>query len=393
MQDIVIVGGSIAGVTAAKTLRKLGFEGNIRVVDQDREAPYRRPEVSKTFLAAPAGVSKLGLSEDLGVETIHDRVVGVDLDGQVLQLTNGSLSYDGLVIASGSRAREVPAWSDVAGLYTLRTVADSDRMRDDFLAAESVTIVGAGFIGLEVAAKAAELGKQVRVLEAAEVPLDRVADQAFGRHLQGSLERRGVRFTCSSAVSEVKGGADGGVEVHLSDGEVLHSDLAVLAIGSVPEIDWLADTGLDTSNGVMCDENCAVEGVENVVAAGDVANWPHPLFGTRIRVEHWTNAMEQGAWAAARLLGQHVPGGFRSVPYFWSNQADLKVEAVGSTIGCDDFRVLLDDGDRIVGAYARDGVLTAVAGVGATAIVIKAKALIAEQASLDDPRLQELVAK
>jgi NADPH-dependent 2,4-dienoyl-CoA reductase/sulfur reductase-like enzyme len=177
--------------------------------------------------------------------------------------------------------------------------------------------------------------------------------------------------------------------VHLASGDELVSDLVVLAVGSQPVVDWLAGTGLDVSAGVVCDETCAIEGLDDAVAAGDVAQWLNPLYGARMRVEHWTNAIEQGTYAARRLLGRHDPAGFVSVPYFWSNQGDLKIESAGSTLAYDECRITAVEGDRIVVTYGLAGRLVAVAGVGATVAVIKGKKLIAAGASIDDGTVAE----
>lgn len=383
MRRIVIAGGSIAGVSAARALRAEGFDGEISMIDADGSGPYRRPEVSKGLLDGTfeRDAISLRVPPELAVEQLTGlRLHGLDLVGHTVEGEGPDgpqqVSYDGLVIATGSVARPSPYAGELRGVHTLRTATDADRMRPELDAAKRVVIIGAGFIGLEVAAVASGLGKAVTVVEVADIPLAQVLGDTFGIHLSTIHRSRGVELVTGVTVSGVTMSAvDGAVSgIALSDGSELPADVVLVAIGSRPAVDWLIGSGLDVSAGVRCDQTCAVEGAEDVVAAGDVASWINPLYDRRMRVEHWTNAIEQGTYAAKRLLGRHDPAGFLSAPYFWSDQYGMRLQSIGTTLDHDESVVLDRDGDRLVMAYGRNGQVTCVAGINAGATVMKHRA-------------------
>jgi NADPH-dependent 2,4-dienoyl-CoA reductase/sulfur reductase-like enzyme len=288
------------------------------------------------------------------------------------------MAFDGLVIATGSVARPSP-YGAIDGVHTLRTATDADRMRPGLEAAKRVVILGGGFIGLEVAAVACGLGKQVTVVEAAPIPLAHVLGESFGNHLTKLHRGKGIDIVTGATVQAVDTTADGHVRAAvLSDGSELLADLVLVAIGSRAAVDWLASSGLDVTGGVRCDRTCAVEGTEDVVAAGDVASWVNPLYERRMRIEHWTNAIEQGTYAAKRLLGNHDPAGFVSAPYFWSDQHGMRLQSIGTTLDHDESVVLDHDGDRLVMAYGRAGRVTCVAGIKAgTKVMAQRKNVLA----------------
>ncbi|GAA1000118.1 FAD/NAD(P)-binding oxidoreductase [Acrocarpospora macrocephala] len=377
MRSVVIAGGAIAGLSAARELRRAGFPGRIQVVDQDRRGPYRRPEVSKGLLEGRLGLDSVATPwpADLNVDRILGvRLTGLDLAARTVQVEGGAVPFDGLVIATGCAARRSP-YEAMAGVHTLRSADDAERMRPELAAAMKIVIVGAGFIGLEVASVARKLGKSVTLLEAAEIPLARVLGDDFGEHIAGTHRAHGVDLRTGVTVAGVTAGASGRVSsVELTSGETVAADVVLVAIGSEPATGWLRDSGLDLSMGVVCDETCAV--ADGVVAAGDVASWINPLYRRRMRVEHWTNAVEQGAYAARRLMGTHDPTGFASVPYFWSDQYGVKLQCVGSTLDHDQYAVLDDSDGRFLVAYGRAGRLVCVAGMNAGAAVMKHRALV-----------------
>ncbi len=377
MRNVVIAGGSIAGVSAARALRSEGFDGAIRMIDLDDGGPYRRPEVSKGLLDGKftRDAIELRWPPDLAVERLPGlRLERLDLENRTIEGIGADghqvVPYDGLVIATGSVARPSPYAEALRGVHTLRTATDADRMRPDLDAAERVVIIGGGFIGLEVAAVARGLGKKVTVVEAAAMPLAHVLGASFGDHLVTIHRTRGVRLITGVTVSAIESSAGAVTGVVLSDGTEVRADVVLVAIGSRPAVDWLADSGLDASAGVRCDRTCAVEGAEGVVAAGDVASWMNPLYERRMRVEHWTNAIEQGTYAAKRLLGKHDPAGFVSAPYFWSDQYGMRLQSIGTTLDHDASVVLDRDGDRLVVAYGRNGQVTCVAGINAGTTVM-----------------------
>jgi NADPH-dependent 2,4-dienoyl-CoA reductase/sulfur reductase-like enzyme len=393
MRNIVIAGASAAGLNAATQLRRSGFGGSITLLDRELGRPYRRPEVSKGILGGQLVRDAIAVPwpEDMDLKLIDGVTIdSADLTGRTITVlhneTSETLQFDGLVIATGSVARPSP-FPALRGVHTLRTVADAERMSMELAEAQRVVIMGGGFIGLEVAAVCRALGKPVTVIEATGMPLGRVLGDEFSGHLVRMHLERGVEIATNLSVTGLQAGPTGSVaSVHLSDGRELAADLVLIAIGSMPAADWLQGSGLDVRSGVLCDTTCAVEGTENVVAAGDAANWVNPLYRMRMRVEHWTNAVEQGMYAARRLLGVHDPAGYVSAPYFWSDQYGMRIQSVGTTIGHDQAVVFESSGDRMLVGYAKDGILRAVAGVHAGASVTRMKRLVTDGVDIETAR-------
>jgi NADPH-dependent 2,4-dienoyl-CoA reductase/sulfur reductase-like enzyme len=366
---IVIVGGSIAGLTAARELRAAGFRGALTVLDRDPESPYRRPEVSKKLLVDDLrGRSRLTWPAELKVEVLSAEAEALDLPGRTITLAGrpaaAGVPFDGLVIASGARTSKPPFAAD-ASVHWLRGAADAARLRAELAGCRRLCVVGGGLIGLEVAALAVSLGKQAVVVEAARRPLLAVLGAEPAAALQRLLEARGVTFRLGQTVTGIAGQADRTSSVRLASGEDIAADVVLVAVGAGPETGWLAGNGLDLADGVRCDDHCAVIGAAGVVACGDVASWFNPLLRRQMRVEHWTNAIEQGSYAARRLLGAHPAGGFASLPYFWSDQGDLKLQMLGSSEGHDEVRVLERGAASLVAEYRSAGRLLAVAGINA----------------------------
>ncbi|MGS2591296.1 NAD(P)/FAD-dependent oxidoreductase [Streptomyces hebeiensis] len=362
MKRIVVVGVSAAGLAAAETLRREGYDGTLTLVGDEPHPPYDRPPLSKqvlsgqwdadrTALRTPEDLAALGLDLRLGVAA-----AGLDPAGRLVRLADGSTApYDRLLIATGVRPRRLPG-ERVA--HVLRTLDDALALRDRIGPGRRLVVVGAGFLGAEAAAVASKLGAQVTLLEPAPVPLAHAVGREVGQALAQAHRERGVELRCGATVTEVT--EDG---VRLADGEVVEGDEILVAIGSLPNTDWLAGSGLTVDDGVVCDEYC--QAAPDVYAAGDVARWYNPLFGTSMRIEHRTNAAEQGMAAARNLLA--APGArkpFTPVPYFWSDQYDMKIQAYGYLRGHDEVAVVEGDlaegrflaayrsGDRITGALA-----------------------------------------
>jgi NADPH-dependent 2,4-dienoyl-CoA reductase/sulfur reductase-like enzyme len=337
MRTVVIAGASTAGLSAARELRNCGYDGRIQVIDADTDTPYRRPEVSKGLLDGALDATRVRTPwpDDLGLERLLGvRLEHLDLGARTVRVRDDGetslIPYDGLVIATGAVAHAGPFDTRVRGVHTLRTMQDAHLMRRDLELAQRIVIVGGGFIGLEVASVVRSHGKSVTVLETADIPLAQVLGTDFGLHVSRMHTERGVILRTGVRVAGIDSGGSGAVAgVRLRDGTRLEADLVLVAIGSKPGVDWLESSGLDLANGVGCDENCAPAGASDVVAAGDVASWFNPLYDARMRIEHWTNAIEQGAYAARRLLGKHEPGGFSSAPYFWSDQLGLRLQSIG----------------------------------------------------------------
>jgi NADPH-dependent 2,4-dienoyl-CoA reductase/sulfur reductase-like enzyme len=367
---IVIVGGSIAGVTAARELRSEGFRGALTVVDRDPQAPYRRPEVSKKLLVDELrGRTRLTWPAELQAELVQAEVDALDLPRRTITLAGrpaaAPVPFDGLVIASGARSRKPPFAAGDGSVHWLRSAADAARLRAELAGCRRLCVVGGGLIGLEVAALAVSLGQQAVVLEAARRPLLAVLGAEPAAALQRMLEARGVAFRLGVTVTGIARQGDRTSSVRLASGEDVAADVVLVAVGAAPETGWLAGNGLDLTDGVRCDEHCAVVGAAGVVACGDVASWFNPLLRRQMRVEHWTNAIEQGSYAARRLLGRHPADGFASLPYFWSDQGDLKLQMLGSSEGHDEALVRDSGAASLVAEYRSEGRLLAVAGINA----------------------------
>jgi NADPH-dependent 2,4-dienoyl-CoA reductase/sulfur reductase-like enzyme len=369
MRRIVIAGASIAGMSAARELRRLGFQGSIQLIDEDRHAPYRRPAVSKTLLTGAHTVADVTApwAPELGLERMDGvRLVGLDVDARVVHGVKHEVEmpvpFDGLVIATGSRARSWPEDLALEGVVTLRSASDAEALSALLGSARHIAIVGAGFIGLEAASSALARGVDVTIVESAELPLAHVLGPALGQRIADMHRARGVEVICGAAITEVEG-RERVERLVLDDGRQVAADVVLVAIGAAPSVAWLEGSGLEIVDGVACDNACRVLGSEGVVAAGDVASWHNPLYDRRMRVEHWTNAILQGTFAAKALLGAAPPGGFTTAPYFWTDQFDFKVQSYGTSRGHDESVVVEDNDGTMTVAFGLDGTLIGVAGL------------------------------
>ncbi len=385
---VTIVGASLAGLRAAETLRRDGFEGTISLVGDEPRVPYDRPPLSKQLLSGEWEVDRISLSSperfmslDLDLR-LGRRATGLDVSSHTLDVDGSTEEYDGLLIATGARCRTLPGTDGLAGVYTLRTLDDSLAIREALRGGpRRVVVVGAGFIGAEVAATAVGYGVPVTMVEALPVPLGRVLGDTVGSVVAEVHVDNGVDLRCGVGVDEICG-TDRVESVRLSNEAVVEADLVVVGIGAIPNTDWLEDSGLTVDDGVLCDKTCLA--APDVTAAGDVARWPNPRYGEVMRVEHWDNAVEQGAYAARRLMltdEEAVP--FTPVPWFWSDQYDRKVQLAGRPRPDDE--VALVDGSfeerRVAVIYGREGLLTAVFGMNRPRQVMQFKGLLQRGAS------------
>lgn len=367
---IVVVGASVAGITAAEGLRAAGFDGEVVLVGEERCAPYDRPPLSKQFLVgekdvAEVALRKPGVLDELEIELREGhRAVGLDLGARSLALEDRDpLGFDGLIVATGSRARRLSGCPEVTGAHVLRTLDDALAVREQLPRARHVTVVGAGFIGLEAASCARALGKRVTVVDVAPEPMGRLLSTPVGR-LFGDLHRaHGVEVRCGVPIEavEVEGEAR---RVRLGGGEAIETDLLVIGVGAIPNDEWLGGSGIQLANGVVCDPG--LRAAPFVYAAGDVARWQHPLFGS-IRVEHWTTAVDHarvaGANLVAELRGERPVAVSDEVPYFWSDQHGIKIQMAGwspeaellsATVEGSHLLILLGRDDRLVAALTWD---------------------------------------
>jgi NADPH-dependent 2,4-dienoyl-CoA reductase/sulfur reductase-like enzyme len=398
LRSVVVVGASLAGVRAAETLRSEGFDGEITVVGDEPHRPYDRPPLSKDLLTAPEPADiTLRSSTDLDVTwELGAAAERLDLGTRVVHLAGGrQLPFDGLVLACGARARTLPGTEHLAAVTALRTLDDARALREALDAgARRVLVVGAGFIGAEVAASCRTRGSDVVVVEPLAQPLARALGEGVGALIADLHRSHGVDLRLGVGVTSVAGEGDGPVRVELTDGAVEEFDRVVVGIGVIPNTDWLAGSGLTIDDGVVCDETTLA--APGVVAAGDVARWPNPLFGETMRVEHWEHALDMAAHAARRLLaadGEAVT--YAPVPWFWSDQYDRKIQLAGRVRPTDD--VVVVGGSvadmRFCALYGREGRVTGVLAVNMPAKVVRYRRAIAEGLGWDEALAEVEVAE
>jgi len=384
MERVIVVGASVAGLTAAETLREEGFAGELVLVNGERHAGYDRPPLSKAVLNGRMPPSALALRPaEFHLKHRIDHRVGVraealDLRGRTVLLdTRERLGFDGLIVATGLRARPLPGQPTLGGVHMLRTLDDAQQLRTDLLAASRVVVVGAGFLGSEVAATARELGRDVTIVDPLVLPMLHQLGRDVAPGVLRAHRDRGVDLRLQRVVRSIHE-QDGRVAgVTLDDGERLEAQVAVVAIGSIPNTEWLEGSGLVLDDGVVCDEFCRAG--EGVYAAGDVARWQHPRLGTSLRIEHRMHAAEQGIAAARNLLGAGVP--FDPLPYFWTDFYDVKVQVFGRIDSEDEVTLLSGEleGRSFTAAYARNGTITAVLGWNAPRQVRRLGALVGQR--------------
>ncbi|MGH9050053.1 MAG: NAD(P)/FAD-dependent oxidoreductase [Acidimicrobiia bacterium] len=390
LRSVVVVGASLAGLRAAEALRHQGFDGRITMVGAEHHLPYDRPPLSKELLAGKWEPDQLGLRRQPYDELALDwrlgrRAVHLELADRAVELDDGErLHFDGAVLATGSTPRQLPGTPPLAGIFTLRTLDDSLAIRAELDGGPRVVVVGAGFIGSEVASTCRERGLDVTVLEALPVPLVRGLGPVLGGVL-GDLHRdHGVRLRCNAVVEGFDG--DGRVErVRLADGTAIDADVVVVGVGVFPETRWLEDSGLILDDGVVCDQTCRA--APGVVAAGDVTRWPNALFGgSPMRLEHWTNATEQGVHAAHALLAGEAAEPFAPVPFVWSDQYGTKIQTVGDVGADDDIEIghgSLEE-RRFVALFGRGSRLVGALGFSRPRQVMQYRRMIEQRTSFDD---------
>ena len=391
IEKIVVVGASLAGLRAVESLRRLGFGGEIVLAGAEKHLPYDRPPLSKEILQRRWDADKLTLRKqpfaDLSLDLrLGLRATALDVAARTVAFADGRLErYDALVIATGSAARRLPNQPDLAGVHLLRTLDDALALRSALERSPRVLVVGAGFIGAEVAASCRSRGLEVIAIEPLAVPLLRGLGLRMGALCAELQRENGVDLRCGVGVEAIEG--DGRVErVALSDGTHVAADVVVVGIGAVPETRWLAGSGLRLDDGVVCDEHCAA-GPPGVFAAGDVARWRNPLFDETMRVEHWSNAVEQGVYVAERLAGSAAGAeAFAPVPFFWSDQFGVKIQFAGRMRGDDELHIVAGSlaERRFTALYGREGRLTGALCFSRPRDLAKYRRLIAARTSLAD---------
>ncbi|MET0695758.1 MAG: FAD-dependent oxidoreductase [Propionibacteriaceae bacterium] len=367
LDSVVIVGASLAGHATARALRQQGFDGRISLIGDEPDRPYDRPPLSKEYLAGTLDEDQLGLeapAEALDAEWILGvRATALDPGTRTVTLADGRMiSGSAVVIATGSHARRLPI--HLPGVHTLRTIADARTLRSELLPGARLVVVGAGFVGAEVAATAQARGLDVTVVEAAPSPLFRQLGAQLGPAVAGLHGTNGVRLEVGTGVTGLVG-RDHVEGVALADGRVLPADVVVVGIGAAPAVDWLATSGLDLSNGVIADSRGATA-APGIWAAGDVSAWFDPAIGAPHRVEHWTDSRERPAHLVRALLNgpDHERPALRA-PYFWSDQYGVRIQFAGHRRDTDE--LVIEDGTaedaNLLATWRRDGAVVAVLGL------------------------------
>ena len=391
MREVVIVGGSLAGLRSAESLRNGGFDGTITVIGEERHLPYDRPPLSKRVLSGEWEPDRIVLRKADDMDGIDvrwrrgERAAGLDLDHRSVSLTNGdSVSFDGLIVATGAAPRRLPGQDAHSHVVVLRTVDDALDLRGRIAAGgRRVVVIGAGFIGLEVAATARGLGNEVVVLEGGPAPLMRGLGAEMGAAVSACHADHGVEIRCGVAVA----GFDP-TGVVLGDGSLVPADVVVVGIGVTPSTDWLEGSGLGVDDGVVCGPGLDA-GVPGVYAAGDVARWYNGLFDETMRVEHWTNAAEQGALAAQNLLAEQRgerTQPYEPVPFFWSEQYDRRIQFLGRASADDEVRLVAGSVDerQFLALFGRAGRLRGALGLNMPRGVMPFRKHLTDRISWDD---------
>jgi NADPH-dependent 2,4-dienoyl-CoA reductase/sulfur reductase-like enzyme len=383
--QVVVVGAGLAGLRCVEDLRRHGYADRIVLVGDEPHLPYDRPPLSKEFLVAsapathlrtPAAFAELDVDARFGVSA-----QSLDVEGRALLVDGEQLKFSALVIATGARPRTLPGLEPRDGVHELRTLDDALRLRSALVEASRVVVVGAGFIGSEVASSARSLGLEVTIAEQAPAPLVRVLGREMGAACAGLHTENGTRLLCGVTVTELVG--ERKVEaVRLSDGSMIAADLVLVGAGVEPDTRWLEGSGLELDDGVVCDRG--LRAAPGIYAIGDVARWENGLFGRRMRVEQWTNAAEQARHVAGAIAGVGN-GGFTGSNYFWSDQYGVRIQFVGLA---EAEEVAVVDGDpqtrRFAACYRRGERLIGTLAVGSPRIAHKAKRLIERGASWDE---------
>ena len=390
-RTLAVIGASLAGAKAAEAARHAGFDGRVVLIGDEPGPPYERPPLSKDILRGDkdtdaARVHPDGFYAERSIELVHDRAVTFDAEARTVGLAGGeTVSFDAAVLATGAAPRrlDVPG-ADLDGVHYLRTIGDSVRLRDAIRSAGRVAVIGAGWIGSEVAASARQMGAEVVLVDPAPVPLQRVLGDDIGAVFRQLHADHGVHLRLGTGVAELRG-AKSVEEVVLGDGRVEAADVVVVGVGVTPRTDLADAAGLKVDNGIMVDEHLAT-GVPGIFAAGDVANAFHPHYGHHLRVEHWANALNQGITAGRNAAGSDDT--YTRLPYFFSDQYDLGMEYVGHGDGSDPVVVRGDrEAREFIAFWHRDGIVAAAMNVNVWDVVEDLKALIESRTPVDPARL------
>jgi 3-phenylpropionate/trans-cinnamate dioxygenase ferredoxin reductase subunit len=393
-QIFAIVGASLAGAKAAEELRKLGFDGSIVLVGAENEPPYERPPLSKDHLRGESDRSKAFVHErdfyaEKQIELITARTaMRLDVRAQTVELDDGrALNFDKLLLATGAEPRQIPVpGAELGEIYYLRTLDDSEALRDRIALGGKLAVIGAGWIGSEVAASARQKGVEVTLIDPLALPNERIFGTEIGAFYRDVHAQHGVELVLGDGVESFDGG-DRVSAVRTSSGRTVECDFAVVGVGVTPRVELARHAGLEINNGIVVDQALRTS-APNIFAAGDVASAWHPFFERRIRVEHWANALNQGPAAARAMLGQSVS--YDRIPYFFSDQYEVGMEYSGFATEWDEvvFRGEPDQGE-FVAFWLRDGRVVAGMNVNVWDVNEHVQALIRSRQSISSESLRD----
>ena len=389
---IVIAGAGHAAGQVVATLKQKQFGGDIVLIGEEAHLPYQRPPLSKKFLAGEISAERLyfrpaSFYEDPSIELrLSTRVTAIDLTAKNLATASDEvIDYDTLIVATGSRAREIPVeGGELGGVQYLRSIDDVNAIREKLKNTHRLVIIGAGYIGLEVAAVTRQLGLEVTVIDMADRVMSRVVSEQVSAFYQDEHAARGVQIKLSTGLKAFHGNDDLNA-VETMDGRMIEADCAIIGAGIQPNTDLAEAAGLETDNGIVVDNRCRTSD-PNVYSVGDCTSHPNSIYGRQVRLESVHNALEQAKVAAANACGENVS--YSQVPWFWSDQYDLKLQIAGLSEGYDEVVIRGDPQDRSFSCvYLREGRIIAIDAINAPRDFVQAKALIANSAT---PNRREL---
>jgi NADPH-dependent 2,4-dienoyl-CoA reductase/sulfur reductase-like enzyme len=391
MQTLAIVGASLAGLSAGRAARAQGFAGRLVIIGDEPHRPYDRPPLSKDFLLGKVTAEDLFLEsddDDLDAEwLLGSEAASLDAASRSIRLKDGStVEADGIVIATGARARQLPTLAGLSNVFTLRTLADAQDLAPELVPGSRMAVIGAGFIGAEVASAAASRGMQVTMIDTKPVPFAAQLGTEMGGVVAGLHTVNGVELISSSVIEDFYSGEGNVTGIRLACGRYVPADVVVVGIGAEPNTGWLEGSGLEVSGGVLCDEMGRTN-VPGIVAVGDCAAWFDPAAGTHRRVEHWTGALERAALAVEALLDAEAAPKPLKPHYFWSDQYGVKLQFAGRSAGYD--RLEIEAGDAgthsCLAVYYRGDVPVAVLGMNQPRLFTKWRRTLAASAAPSIP--------
>jgi 3-phenylpropionate/trans-cinnamate dioxygenase ferredoxin reductase subunit len=392
-QRVVIAGAGHAAGQLVASLRQHKFEGQIVLVGDEPYLPYQRPPLSKKFLAGEMDAERLYVKpasfyEEAGVELhLDSTITAIDRENKRLHLADDDIAYDKLVLALGSRVRQLPVeGTNLKGVHYLRSIADVEGIRGNMEPGRRLVVIGAGYIGLEVAAVAQQAGLDVTVIEMADRVMSRVVSPEISDFYQIEHTNQGVRLRLSTGVTALNG-KKRVKSVTTTDGDDLRADLVVIGVGIQPNTELATDAGLAVDNGIVVDNHC-ITSDPDIFAVGDCTSHPNAIYGRQMRLESVHNAVEQAKTAAANICGGDVS--YSQVPWFWSDQYDLKLQIAGLSEGHDDVVIRGNPAKRTFSClYLAEGRLIAVDAINAPRDFVQSKQLIADHAEIDASKLAD----